>query len=122
MQTSPFSVLYVSDLAASVAFYTAFLGRPPVDASQAFAMFVFDNKGMLGLWQAQNVIPPDPAGIGGSEVTFLVADQDAVDRAHAGWIDRGFAVGLKPTDREFGYSAVVLDPDGHRIRAMKPNG
>jgi len=122
MQTFNFTVFYVQDIAASVAFYARLLGRPPVDASPAFAMFAFDNKAMLGLWSDEYVIPSATAGKGGSELAFVVADTSAVDQAHANWLDEGFTIGLAPIDREFAYSAVVLDPDGHRIRVMKPNG
>jgi catechol 2,3-dioxygenase-like lactoylglutathione lyase family enzyme len=85
-------------------------------------MFSFDNKAMLGLWRGENVIPPATAPSGGAELAFIVSDKNAVDQAHAGWLDHGFTIGLPPTEREFAYSAVVLDPDGHRIRVMKPNG
>ena len=121
MQSLNFTIFYVTDIAASVAFYAGLFGRPPIDQSPAFAMFGFDNKTMLGLWRGENVVPPATAGSGGSEIVFVVADNDAVDRAHAGWVDHGFTIGLPPTDREFGYSTIVLDPDGHRIRVMKPN-
>jgi len=122
MQTFNFTVFYVKDIPTSVAFYTALFGRPPADASPAFAMFAFDNKAMLGLWRSEHVIPPATAPSGGSELAFVVPDKQAVDAAYAGWVECGFTIGLAPTEREFAYSAIVLDPDGHRIRVMKPGG
>jgi catechol 2,3-dioxygenase-like lactoylglutathione lyase family enzyme len=122
MQTLDFNVLYVADPAASAAFYSELLGRRPVEVSPSFAMFAFGNKAMLGLWGRDGVVPPVKTGAGGSELAFAVADKAAVDAAHDSWVARNWPVALPPTGLDLGYTAVVLDPDGHRIRVMQPGG
>ena len=122
MQTLDFSILYVTDAAASARFYEALLGRPPIEASPTFAMFAFGNQAMLGLWGRGGVEPAVTAPAGGSELAFVVGDAAAVDAAHAAWLSQGFVIGHAPKQLDFGYSAVALDPDGHRIRVMVPNG
>ncbi len=118
MQNLDITVLYVADLGSSIGFYANLLGRPPIEASPAFAMFSFGNKITLGLWAQENVAPPAPAASGGSELTFVVPDAEAVDATHADWVERGVRIVEAPTQREFGYSVVATDPDGHRLRAM----
>lgn len=42
-----------------------------------------------------------------------------VDALYEEWSRKHATVAQKPTDMDFGRTFVVLDPDGHRIRAYK---
>lgn len=109
-------LLYVADPAASAAFYARLLGRDPVEASPAFALFVLPSGLALGLWSRTDVEPAPLASGGGSEIGFKVEGGAAVDALHDAWRAKGVAIALPPTDLDFGRSFVATDPDGHRLR------
>jgi predicted enzyme related to lactoylglutathione lyase len=110
-------LLYVSDVAASAAFYGKLLGVPPVEQAPTFAMLPFAGGLMLGLWARPGVVPA--AGQpGGGELDFSVADAAAVDATHAQWKKAGWPIAQAPTDMDFGRTFVALDPDGHRLRVL----
>ena len=74
-----FMILYVDSPKASGEFYTALLGRGPVEASPTFVMFALESGLMLGLWSRQGVKPAPSAAAGGSEIGITV------DHAAADW-------------------------------------
>ena len=86
MANVSFILLYVDDVEASVAFYSAALGRPAAGSSPTFAMIPAAPGLMLGLWRRDGVAPP--AGVpGGGEIAVMAADEAEVavtDRALAG--------------------------------------
>jgi predicted enzyme related to lactoylglutathione lyase len=104
-------VLYVADLPASLGFYETLFDRVADDASPGFAMFRLPSGLSLGLW-ARAGGPPR-----GMEIDFIVGDADAV---HADWTARGIAVAEPLSDQEFGRSFVATDPDGMRLRVLRP--
>jgi predicted enzyme related to lactoylglutathione lyase len=118
MKTPSFILLYVENSIASAAFYEKLLGRPPVDSSANFSMFVFDNGLRLGLWRHGDVQPKPTAQPGGAEIIFPFDDAKAVDAACAEWRGRGMTIAQEPTAMDFGYTFVALDPDGHRLRGF----
>jgi catechol 2,3-dioxygenase-like lactoylglutathione lyase family enzyme len=120
MQDFNFVILYVQNATASADFYAHLLGRPPVEASPGFAMFVTPSGAKLGLWTRDTVEPKVAAANGGCELAFPVPDNAAVDQTHADWRERGLKVAQPPTDMEFGRTFVALDPDGHRLRVFAP--
>ena len=89
MQDFNFVILYVQNATASADFYARLLGRPPVEASPGFAMFVTPSGVKLGLWTRETVEPKAAAANGGCELAFPVPDNAAVDQTHADWRDRG---------------------------------
>lgn len=117
-----FVILYVDSPPASVAFYSDLLGKPPVDSSPTFAMFAMPSGLMLGLWKRDTVEPAAAvvAAKGDGEVAFTVDNADAVRTTHADWSKRGLTIAQVPTDMDFGYTFVALDPDGHRLRVFAP--
>ena len=117
-----FVLLYVDSPAASVAFYTDLLGRPPVEASPTFAMFAMESGLMLGLWSRHTVEPKATVLPASSEIAFVVPNADAVRATHADWAARGLTIAQVPTAMDFGDTFVALDPDGHRLRVFAPNG
>jgi len=120
MSKIDFVILYVESPPASAAFYERLLGRKPVDASPGFAMFALDNGTRLGLWAAHEIEPPAGARGGGAEIAFVAKDRAEVDARCAAWATQGLTIALKPTQLDFGYAFVALDPDGHRLRVFAP--
>ena len=113
-------VLYVKDSNASAAFYQTLLDRPIAQSSPKFSMLPLDGGAMLGLWQREEVEPRVSQDPGGSEISFTVADPDAVRTTHETWKVRGATIAQAPTALPFGHTFVALDPDGHRLRVLAP--
>ena len=115
--TAPnFVILYVDQPQQSGAFYSALLGREPVESSPTFVLFVLDAGFKLGLWSRHTVMPAAAASGGGAEIVFALDAPDAVDATHADWAGRGLKILQTPTDMDFGRTFVALDPDNHRLR------
>ena len=120
MQPSHFVLFYVQDPQASARFYTELLGRKPVESSPTFAMFALSETLMLGLWSRNTVQPAPASAPGASELALVAADDQGVDQVHARWRELGLEIAQPPTRMDFGYTAVGLDPDGHRLRVFAP--
>ncbi len=115
----PSLVLYVESPLQSAPLYAHLLGRAPAESAPGFVLFPLASGGMLGLW-ARAEVAPAATSPGGAEVLFQVADAAAVRAAHADWSARGLRVAEGPTQLDFGYTFVALDPDGHRLRVFAP--
>lgn len=115
-----FILLYVDNPPLSARLYADLLGKPPVESSPTFAMFALYGGTMLGLWSRHTVAPPPAASAGASELAFTLASTDAVRQTYADWGARGLRIAQMPTDLDFGYTFVALDPDGHRLRVFAP--
>lgn len=118
MMNPNFIILYVGKLEASVAFYTDLLGRPPVESSPNFAGFALESGVFFGLWSKAVAEPAAVVTGGGTELGFSATDRDAVDAMHDDWRVRNIAIAQTPTQTDFGYTFVGLDPDGHRLRVL----
>jgi len=116
MTTPNFVILYVDQPLESGAFYSALLGREPVESAPTFVLFVLDNGFKLGLWSRHTVEPAASAAGGGGEIVFALKAPHAVDATHADWAGRGLKILQTPTDLDFGRTFVALDPDNHRLR------
>ncbi|TRC92893.1 drug:proton antiporter [Mesorhizobium sp. WSM4306] len=116
MNTPNFVILYVDSPERSGAFYSALLGRQPVETSPTFVLFVLDNGFKLGLWSRHTVEPAAAAAGGGGELVLAVENAAAVDATHTDWAGHGLAILQTPTDMDFGRTFVALDPDNHRLR------
>ena len=121
MSDISFILLYVENVAVSEAFYAQTLGRPAIESSPGFAMMPAGPGLMLGLWRRDGVEPKAGAP-GGGEIAIVAETNAAVDAAFAAWTARGAKIGQTPTQMDFGYTFVGLDPDGHRIRVFAPGG
>ena len=115
-------LLYVADVPASARFYERLFTRPPLENSPSFALFDAGEGLMLGLWSRQGVQPAPRGTPGSSELCVCLPSDAEVDRFHARWNELGIAVAQPPTRMDFGYTALALDPDGHRLRAFCPAG
>ncbi|MDR3437292.1 VOC family protein [Telmatospirillum sp.] len=118
MSDPNFLILYVDNPTASVTFYKNLLGRPPVEASETFAMFALASGVMLGLWSKHAVEPPAAAAGGGAEIAFSVDTDKTVDAIADDWKSDGIAILQPPVRMDFGYTFVAQDPDGHRLRVF----
>jgi len=119
MRNVGFILVYVENVAASKAFYASILGRPVIESSNTFAMLPAAPGLMLGLWRRDGVKPAASVA-GGGEIAFPVDGAGEVDALYAEWSGRGVKVALAPTQMDFGYSFVALDPDGQRLRVFAP--
>ena len=115
-----FIILYVNNPAISAEFYADLLGKAPIQASPNFVMFMFDSGVRFGLWAKHDVEPAALMTGGGGEIAFPVASNEAVETMHSDWSKRGLVMAQAPTDMDFGYTFVALDPDGHRLRVYAP--
>ena len=114
-----FILLYVEDVAASQAFYAKVFGRPAVESSPTFAMMPAAPGVMLGLWRRDGVAPAAGAP-GGGEIAIMAESEAAVAMTIARWQAFGARIAQPPMQMDFGFTAVALDPDGHRLRVFVP--
>ncbi|HEY3755545.1 MAG TPA: VOC family protein [Opitutaceae bacterium] len=113
-----FIILYVKDPAASAAFYSRLLNRPVLEASPNFAVVNLNPGTTLGLWDAEDVDPKPKFGTGFStELCFPAESDTEVDNVHASWSGQT-DIAQAPVRKEFGYTFVATDPDGHRLRVL----
>ena len=122
MPNFSFVLVYVDNPPASAEFYEKLLGRPAVETSPTFAMLPLREGVMLGLWSRATVEPGATSAPGASEIAFTVADANAVKATHADWTRRGLTIAQNPVQMDFGHTFVALDPDGHRLRVLAPEG
>lgn len=110
-------LLAVADPRKSTEIYNRLLGLEPVELSDTFALYVLPAGWKLGLWKKDGM-EPAPLMPGGSELGFPLAERGDVDRLHAEWKSLGLTIIQHPTDLDFGYTFVMADSDGHRLRAF----
>ena len=115
MRTLNYLLLAVRSPQASAKLYTKLLGAEPVESSEAFVLYVLPNGIKIGLWKADE-IEPEPKPPGGIEIAFSETSRDAVQQTYEAWKGLGLEVVQEPTDMDFGFTFVVADPDGHRLR------
>ncbi len=114
-----FTLLFVTNPQTSSLFYQKILNIKPIEESPTFVMFALANGVMLGLWSKYTAEPRVDASPSALEICFPTED---VDQLYEEWGAKHMTVAQKPTDMDFGRTFVVLDPDGHRIRAYKLHG
>lgn len=111
-----FVLLFVTNPLKSSRFYQEIFEIKPIEESPTFVMFVLKNGIMLGLWSKYTAEPRVEASAGAAEICFSTEDVDTLyeelGKKHA-------TIAQKPIDMDFGRTFVILDPDGHRIRAYK---
>lgn len=115
MRTLNYLLLAVRSPLESAELYTKLLGREPVETSPTFVLFVLDGGLKIGLWLADE-IEPRPKAAGGIEISFSEPSRDAVSATYDEWKRLGLKVLQELSDMDFGFTFVVEDPDGHRLR------
>jgi catechol 2,3-dioxygenase-like lactoylglutathione lyase family enzyme len=118
MPEMTYTLLYVDDPLASARFYTAILGREPVELAPTFALFVMANGGKLGLWSRHTVEPGPEGAPGSTEIGFALENEEAVAAMHRDWTAKGVAIIQPPLTMDFGFTFTARDPDGHRLRVL----
>jgi catechol 2,3-dioxygenase-like lactoylglutathione lyase family enzyme len=111
--------IQVSDLDASVRFYTAALAPlGHVLGSRDDASASFGPPGEPALYLYASKKPPKP----GTHVAFRALDHGAVDRFHRAGVEAGGRdhgrPGLRLDYSPTYYAAFLLDPDGHNVEAV----
>ena len=114
MRTLNYLLLAVANPAKSAELYTKLLGVEPVENSPTFVLYVLSNGIKIGLW-LKDEIEPKPRAAGGVEISFTEASKDAVLATYAAWKALAKVV-QEPTQMDFGFTFVVEDLDGHRLR------
>jgi predicted enzyme related to lactoylglutathione lyase len=109
-----FVLLLVTNPKNSSLFYQEMFDLKPIEESPTFVMFALKNGVMLGLWSKYTVEPRLESPGCSAEICFPTEDVDAL---YDTWGQKGATIAQKPTDMDFGRTFVILDPDGHRIRA-----
>jgi catechol 2,3-dioxygenase-like lactoylglutathione lyase family enzyme len=115
MRALNYLLLAVASPAKSAEFYTKLLGVEPVENSPTFVLYVLPNGIKIGLW-IKDEIEPRPKAAGGVEISFTEESKDAVLATYAAWKALGAKVVQEPTQMDFGFTFVVEDLDGHRLR------
>jgi len=115
MPTPNYLLVAVQNPRQSAALYAQLLGCQPVENSETFVLYVLPNGLKLGLWMA-STMEPKPAQAGGVEIAFGLDSREAVLRTYDDWTKLGLRVVQEPTAMDFGFTFVVEDPDGHRLR------
>ena len=110
--------LGVSDLARSVAFYTA-LGWEPDNDFEAQDVAFFQGPGtVIALWHrdelAKDSMVADSGGWGGVTVAYNTRSTEEVDEVIEQARAAGATIGREPAEAFWGgYTAIFIDPDGH---------
>jgi len=114
MRTLNYLLLAVADPAKSAMLYTKLLGVEPVENSPTFVLYVLPNGVKIGLW-IKDEIQPGPKAAGGVEISFTEDSKDALLATYDAWKSLTKVV-QEPTQMDFGFTFVVEDLDGHRLR------
>ena len=114
MRTLNYLLLAVANPAKSAELYTKLLGVEPVENSPTFVLYVLPNGVKIGLW-IKDEIEPAPKAAGGVEISFTEDSRDSVLATYAAWKTLAKVV-QEPTQMDFGFTFVVEDLDGHRLR------
>jgi hypothetical protein len=108
-------LLAVNNPLQSAELYTQIFGAQPVERAPTFVLYVLPNGLKVGLWAAAEM-KPEPRPAGGMEISFSLPDQESVLETYEAWKKLGLSVVQEPTHLDFGFTCVLADPDGHRLR------
>lgn len=109
-------ILYVDNPKKSADFYTRLFEQSPIEDSETFVMYLFDNAWKLGLWSKHTVVPESQASSQCMEVAFALDSKAAVDVCFKQLKEKNVEILQTPTALDFGYAFTALDPDNHRLR------
>lgn len=115
MRNLNYLLLAVRDPLKSAELYSKLLGREPVEKAPTFVLYVLPTGLKIGLWLA-NEMEPKPNAAGGIEISFSEDSKEAVHATFEEWTKLGLTVLQEPTEMDFGFTFVVEDSDGHRLR------
>lgn len=111
-------LFYVDNPVKSERFYRNILETQPIESSPTFVMFVLKTGLRLGLWAKETIEPQVTRTGGGMELSFQVNSNEMVDEMHNQWSNKEISIIQSPTQMDFGYTFVAVDPDEHRLRVF----
>jgi catechol 2,3-dioxygenase-like lactoylglutathione lyase family enzyme len=114
-------LLYVSSVEKSTSFYTQILNNLPVHSEPDYTMFLLKSGLRLGLWLQRAAAPEPTAFGGGTEIAIELEEDRHIDEYFAQYQNARLTIIQPPTQMDFGYTFVICDPDGHRIRLFAKN-
>lgn len=116
MPTPNLFLVYVTDTAASTAFYSDLFEMEPEMVTPRYVSFEIAPGVLLSLWSgARESVTATPVRT--SEVGLMVpGSAEAVNAVFADWTAKDVDVISEPHDEVFGRTFVVADPDGNLIR------
>lgn len=109
-------MLYVDSPELSAVFYSELLAIRPVEQSSTFVLFILQSGLKLALWSKHTVIPSPTASGGGFELSMRVNSVSQVNELYEKWRVIAPKILMEPAQLDFGWSFVIADPDGHRLR------
>lgn len=109
-------ILYVSDIQASLSFYTDLLNLKTSFESPRYATMELAKGVSLALWTGKsNAL--DEATTRTSEVCLNVSGgEEEILSTYRTWVDKAVIIAEEPCQDVFGTTFVASDPDGNRIR------
>jgi predicted enzyme related to lactoylglutathione lyase len=116
MPTPNLFLIYVTDTAASTAFYRDLFEMEPEMVTPHYVSFEIAPGVLFSPWSGASE-SVTRTSVRTSEVGLMVpGSAEAVDAVFAGWTAKGVDVVSEPHDEVFGRTFVVADPDGNLIR------
>ena len=115
--------LFVSDIAASKAFYATLLERDPVYTDDVAATFRLDHVllNLLAVTDAPELVEPAAVATPLTVTALLTITVDDCDAACAALAAKGVEILNGPIDRPWGVrTAAFQDPDGHAWELAQP--
>ena len=115
-----FVIFYVSGIEKSINFYSRLLQKNPIQSSSSFAMFALSENLMLGLWDRTCVQPKAnwSEEFQLQEIAFMLPNELQLKQQLHDWQAAGAILKQEITLMDFGWSFMVQDPDGHRLRVL----
>ena len=109
-------IVYVSDIDASVKFYSDLLGLKTSFESPRYAAVELAPEVFLALWTGRKEVLKDTA-IRASELCLnLGGGEKDILATYNSWLNKGVPIAEHPYQDVFGTTFVALDLDGNRIR------
>lgn len=109
-------IIYVDNVSLSTEFYKKILKSSPLETYEEFSVFSLGADFILGIQAKAGIDPKPQPQFGGFEICMSDVTKSEVDVVYQEWKKLGVAFELEPTNLEFGYTFVAVDPDGHRLR------
>lgn len=109
-------IVYVTDVAASTAFYSQLFEMTPRFTSPRFVEFEVATGVGLALWSGQTESVTSDTGRAGEVCLNLPGGPDEIGQQYQRWCDLGVTIVQEPHDDVFGRTFVAQDPDGNLLR------
>lgn len=109
-------IVYVTDVAASTAFYSRLFEMTPRFTSPRFVEFEVAAGVGLALWSGGEQPVVSASGRASEVCLNLLGGPEEIDQQYQRWCDLGVTILQGPHDDVFGRTFVAQDPDGNLLR------